>query len=154
MRGRFNEGDKNLYACGMSAWGTSQLMWGGGLYRIRATGKKLSVPTALKALRSGIELSFAHELDPAIAEDISNYKIEIWALKRSKKYGSDRYDKKQLVINSAQILKDGKTIKLFIEDIQVTDGMSISYKLKDIEGFKIEGKLQNTIHQLGSENPI
>ena len=99
-------------------------------------------------------MSFAHEIDPSIAEDLSNYEIETWGLKRSKKYGSDRYEKKKLLIANAQVLKDGKTIKLFIPDIKVTDGMTISYKLKDAEGFLIEGKLQNTIHQLGKENHI
>ncbi len=39
MRGRFNPGDGQLYACGMSAWGTDQLLRGGGLYRVRYTGK-------------------------------------------------------------------------------------------------------------------
>lgn len=154
MRGRFNEGDGNLYACGMSAWGTSQLMWGGGLYRVRATDKKLSVPIDLKAKESGIELSFAHELDVASAEDLSNYQIETWGLKRSKKYGSDRYDKKELKVTKVQVLNRGMTVKLFVDDMAVCDGMKITYDLKDVEGFEIAGKVQNTIHQLGKDLAI
>ena len=60
MRGRFNPGDGQLYACGMSAWGTNQMLRGGGLYRIRYTGKPLTTPIHLKTTTSRIviELRF------------------------------------------------------------------------------------------------
>mgnify|MGYP003334164573 FL=1 len=62
MRGRFNPADGQLYACGLSAWGTSQVMKGGDLYRLRYTGKPLSTPTELNVLKDGIQLTFAQPL--------------------------------------------------------------------------------------------
>ena len=58
MRGRFNNQDGQLYVCGMSAWGTNQMMRGGGFYRIRFTGKTLSVPTKMNVHEKHISLDF------------------------------------------------------------------------------------------------
>jgi hypothetical protein len=148
MRGRFNPGDGQLYACGMSAWGTNQMMKGGGLYRLRYTGKPLPIPTQLNAEQKGMKLVFATELDPAKATDPTNYKVKTWRLVRSSKYGSDRYDVQELTIAKAELGEDSKTVKLFLPDIAPVDVMTISYDLSDIEGNKMEGTLQNTIHNL------
>lgn len=148
MRGRFNPGDGQLYACGMSAWGTNQMMKGGGLYRLRYTGKPLPIPLKLNAEENGIKLGFATELDPAKATNPANFTVKTWGLVRSSKYGSDRYDVQELAITRAELGEDGKTVKLFLPDIAPVDVMTISYDLSDIEGNKIEGVLQNTIHNL------
>ena len=44
MRGRFHPRDGQLYACGMFAWAGSATQ-PGGLYRIRATGQPMHLPT-------------------------------------------------------------------------------------------------------------
>jgi hypothetical protein len=151
MRGRFNPGDQQLYACGMSAWGTNQMLRGGGLYRVRYTGKTLSTPIALKVTRTAIILNFAHQLDKEKAEDVNNYKINSWDLLRSSAYGSDRYDEKTLNINATELSEDGKTIKLFVDTLEKVDVMTIAYALQDISGKPLKGTLQNTIHQLADE---
>lgn len=148
MRGRFNADDGHLYACGMSAWGTSQLMRGGGLYRIRYTGKPLAIPIQQETFTDGIELKFSEQLDKTKAEEISSYKIEIWDLIRSRKYGSDRHNKKLLEVKKAQLLSDGVTIKLFIPDIKIVDVITIEYDLINSDQEVMAGSLQSTIHNL------
>lgn len=151
MRGRFNPDDGQLYACGMSAWGTNQMLRGGGLYRIRYTGKPLTTPIDFKTSTKGIRLKFASKLDPEKAAEKKNFVINTWNLKRSSAYGSDRYDKKELKIQKATLSEDGQTIQLFLKDIEPVDVMTISYDISDIHGIPFKGTLQNTIHELTEE---
>ncbi|HEY9486927.1 MAG TPA: hypothetical protein VIQ51_01265, partial [Chryseosolibacter sp.] len=148
MRGRFNPKDGQLYACGMSAWGTSRMEKGGGLYRLRYTGKPLTIPLELNALETGMKMSFAVELNRELAEDTSNYEVKTWELKRSSEYGSDRYNVKILKTANVSLSEDGKTVMLTLPDIQPVDVMTITYKLSDTKGTSMEGTLQNTIHNL------
>ncbi len=81
MRGRFNPNDEQLYACGMSAWGTNQMLRGGGLYRIRYTGKPMTLPVGLATSKEGIKLEFPEALDAESAQDIAKFQIKtlgIW----------------------------------------------------------------------------
>jgi hypothetical protein len=148
MRGRFNPADGQLYACGMSAWGTSQTMRGGDFYRLRYTGKPLSLPVKLGAEEDGITLTFAHELEEEKSKIAANYEVQTWDLKRSRKYGSERYNIQTLTISEVRISPDKKTIKLLLPGIKSTDVMTISYQVVDSEGNTFKGKLQNTIHHL------
>ena len=152
MRGRFNPKDGQLYACGMSAWGTNQMMKGGGLYRLRYTGKTLPIPLELNAEEDGMKLSFAEKLDPETANNPANYLVKTWRLVRSSNYGSDRYDKRELKINQAVLGEDGKTVKLIIADISPVDVMTIDYDLINTAGKPVKGILQNTIHNLKTKS--
>ena len=149
MRGRFNPGDQQLYACGMSAWGTNQMLRGGGLYRVRYTGKPLTTPIAFKAATNTIQLQFATGLDTPSAINTENFKIQSWNLLRSSAYGSDRYDEKTLKINEAVLSDDLKSIRLIIDDLQQVDVLTLDYDIKDVQGNPVKGSLQATIHQLG-----
>ena len=148
MRGRFNPQDGQLYACGMSAWGTNQMMRGGGLYRLRYTGQPLPIPLQLHAEENGMKFTFAAPLDPEKAEKTSNYEVKTWELKRSSEYGSERYNAQNLKITKAELSEDGKTVKLTLPGIKPVDVMTIHYQLTDTEGHLMEGTLQNTIHNL------
>ncbi|MEM6318580.1 MAG: DUF6797 domain-containing protein [Bacteroidota bacterium] len=151
MRGRFNPADGQLYACGMSAWGTSQLMRGGGLYRIRYTGKPLTIPIALKANPQGVSLTFAQPLAAAAAQNIANFEVKTWDLKRTADYGSDRYNIRTLKLTEAALAADGKTVSLYLPEIAPVDVMTIEYHLTDTEGTEVKGTVQNTIHELGTQ---
>ena len=148
MRGRFNPQDGNLYACGMSAWGTSQNMKGGEFYKLRYTGKPLSTPIGLSAEKDGIVLSFASKLDTSKTKNRTNFEVQTWELLRSHKYGSKRYNTKTLNISEVKISNDRKSVKLIIKNIARVDIMKITYKVKDVQGNLFEGKIQNTIHGL------
>lgn len=148
MRGRFNPEDGQLYACGMSAWGTNQMMKGGGLYRLRYTGQSLPIPLQLHAENNGMKFTFATPLEPGQAENVSNYEVKTWELKRSSNYGSERYNTTSLEVTKARLSEDGKTVKLTLSGIKPIDVMTISYQLTDTEGNSMKGTLQNTIHHL------
>ncbi len=154
MRGRFNPDDGQLYACGMSAWGTNQMLRGGGLYRIRYTGKPLTTPIDLKTTTSGITLQFDSKLDPQKSTNSNNYLIKTWDLKRSSKYGSDRYNEQVLAISQVEIQEDGKSVKLFIKDIKPVDVMSISYDISSLNEIPLKGTLQSTIHNLKEDSSL
>ncbi len=147
MRSRFNASDGHLYACGLSAWGTSQMMRGGEFYRLRYTGNPLPLPIALSAETVGIKLSFDSKLNPESLKP-ENFEIKTWDLVRSHKYGSDRYNVQSLAVDDVVQDKNGASVRLIIPDIAPIDVMTISYKVEDVNGNQFEGRIQNTIHGL------
>ncbi|MEM8488536.1 MAG: DUF6797 domain-containing protein [Bacteroidota bacterium] len=148
MRGRFNPKDGQLYALGMSAWATNQMIQVGGMYRIRYTGNDLQLPIAMKAYSSGMQLTFASPLDAKIATDPAQYTVTTWDLVRSRKYGSDRHNTQALEIEKVTISDDGKTVMLHLPAIAPTWIMEIKYNLKAKSGKMFDGVIQNTIYAL------
>jgi len=147
MRGRFHSGDGHLYLCGMFAW-AGNATHPGGLYRVRHTGRPIELPIRLSAHSGGIEIAFSEAMDPDSAADIRNYAIEAWDLKRSAKYGSEHLNQRPWKVASAQLMPDGKTVRLAIPDIAPTWGMEVGYRLKTDGGKPLSGKIHNTIHRL------
>lgn len=147
MRGRFNPTDGQLYACGMSAWGTNQMMRGGGLYRVRYTGKTIPIPVKMKVLEKSIVLDFDSPIDRNTASDLSNFEVKTWQLLRSKKYGSERLEQKVLKVTKSHA--EGNSLKLSIENLEKVDVFTIDYKIKNVKGELLSGSIQGTIHQLG-----
>jgi hypothetical protein len=141
-----------MYACGMYAWASNQDLSDGGLYRVRYTGKPAHVPIALSAHHDGMRITFSDALDPQSAKNPENYLIEIWSLKRTASYGSNRYGQRTLKVATVELSDDGRTILLALPDIQPTWCMQIAYHLKDAGGVDFNGVIQNTIHEL-SESP-
>lgn len=148
MRGRFNPSDGQLYACGLSAWGSSQPELG-GFYRIRYMGEKSTIPIGINAKQKGIRLKFSHELNLRDIKKVSSFQIQTWDLKRSRKYGSEHFNTKSLPVTKVEISADRKELFLTIPGIQPTWAMEINYQLTDKNGQPIKGLIQNTIHQLG-----
>ena len=148
MRGRFNPHDGQLYACGMVAWGSAQRQ-AGGIYRIRYTGKPAHLPLSLKATPRRMTIALSDPVDATSASDPKNYRIKVWALKRSANYGSKHYDEHELTIESAAVSKDGRTVELIVPDVAPTWGMEVRYALKGANGKSASGVIHNTIHQLG-----
>lgn len=146
MRGRFHPRDGQLYLCGMFAWAGSATS-PGGLYRLRATGEPMHLPTGLHATTAGLGLTFTSPLDPASvnAKDIH---IKTWSLKRTASYGSKHYDEQALEVRSAKLSADGKTLQLDVKDLQPTWCMEIAYTLMSAEGKPVRGVIHNTIHNL------
>lgn len=150
MRGRFNPGDGQLYACGLSAWGSSQSNLG-GLYRIKYNGEKAIIPIGIKAHQNGIEINFSHALDVQDADQNTSYKIQTWDLKRSRKYGSAHHNEKNLQASQVTLSSDKKTVFLIIPEIKPTWVMEITFQFTLPSGEKKQGLIQNTIYQLSKE---
>ncbi|MBC8096907.1 MAG: c-type cytochrome, partial [Akkermansiaceae bacterium] len=62
MRGRFHPQNGQLYACGMFAWAGNRTR-DGGFYRVRHTGKPITMPIGFHATTKGVELKFASPVD-------------------------------------------------------------------------------------------
>ena len=150
MRGRFHPDDQHLYLCGMAAWSTSQNMRGGDLYRVRYTGKTLTMPVKLNALQTGMKLTFADKLDPSRATDPASYTVQTWDLLRSSLYGSDRYNVKTLSVSNVELTNNNRAVLLTIEGIAPVDVMTIKYDIATEDGTGLQGTVQNTIHNLGT----
>ncbi len=148
IRGRMNPGDGQLYTLGMSAWATNQMIQVGGLYRVRYTGEDLYLPVGMKAMKTGIQLTFSEPLDADLARDADQYTISTWDIKRTRNYGSDRYNLEELEIDRVSVSEDGKTITIHMPDIKPTWIMEIKYSLKGEDGTTFEGVVQNTIYDL------
>ena len=73
---------------------------------------------------------------------------------RSKAYGSDRFDERQLSISKSELSANGKIIKLYVNDIQPVDVMTIAYDLKDQLNNELKVTIQNTIDLLKVDRQI
>lgn len=147
MRGRFNPLDGQLYCCGMFAWSSDQQQ-PGGLYRVRYTDDPMHLPVQLECQGQTVELSFTDALAADSANDVKNFRVETWDLKRTRNYGSKHYNEKRITIESAKLSDDQKTVVLEIPDLQATWCMRIQYSLKDLNGERFSGEIHNTIHKL------
>ncbi len=148
IRGRMNPQDGQLYVLGMSAWATNQMIQVGGIYRIRYTGNDLNLPVSMRALESGMELTFSEALDEEAAMDPERYVVSTWQLERTRNYGSERLDTKELVVSDVTVSSDGKTVHLTLPDIEPTWIMQIDYDLFSEDGTAFSGSIQNTIYDL------
>lgn len=148
MRARFSPVDGQLYVCGLSAWGTNQMMQEGGLYRIRYTGTPAALPVGLSALKRGIEIEFSESLGAATSLDASNYGVDVWSLKRSKNYGSDHYDERTLEITQVTLSEDRKRLTLHLPMISPTWCMEIRLNVVTADGRSVQRILNNTIYHL------
>ena len=146
MRGRFRPQDQQLYLAGMFAW-AGNATDPGGLYRLRATCKPILLPIELHVHDSTLELKFAELLEKA---SISAEKVAIktWSLKRTEKYGSEHYNQKTLDVHSAELSDDGKSVRIQVEALEPTWGMSIDFKFRSASGQPVTGVIHNTIHRL------
>ncbi len=147
MRPRFHPTDGNMYVCGMFAWAGNQTA-PGGFYRVRPTGKPVDLPLELHASKETITIRLTDKITEKSANDPANYKIKIWDLKRSAKYGSKHLDEKSLSVTKAKLLPNQQTVQLTIPELQPTKGMEIRYELTGEDGRSFSGTIHNTIHEL------
>ena len=148
MRGRFSPVDGQLYTCGMYAWAGNQTS-PGGFYRVRYTGQPADLPVGLKARVKTLEVTFTDPLDPAAAADVKTYAVKVWGLKRTQNYGSKHIDEHPLTVTKAELLADGKTVRLELPDLAPTWGMEVKDGLAGADGRPVAGVIHNTIHTTG-----
>jgi hypothetical protein len=149
MRGRFHPRDHSLYACGMFAWAGSATQ-AGGLYRIRATGHPMYLPTTLHVRRGELVIGFTDPLDRSVASKPENYALKTWSLKRTADYGSPHVDEKPLSVEAVAISDDGRTATLRIRNLSPTWGMEIVCRLKGSDGESFTRVIHNSIFNLGN----
>ena len=154
MRGRVNPKDGQVYVCGLRGWQTDGTK-DGAFYRVRYTGKPVTIPTELHVKANGVAITFAEPLDAATAQDGANYSVEQWNYIYSGNYGSpevspDDPKKKghdRVAVTSAKLSRDKRTILLEIP-VKPVMQMKIKFALKTEDGTPINHEIYNTIHRV------
>ena len=59
-----------------------------------------------------------------------------------------------MTISYVEIQDEGKSVHLYLKDIEPVDVMTISYELSDVNGTQLKGTVQNTIHNLGDDKSL
>jgi mono/diheme cytochrome c family protein len=156
MRARFHPTDGQLYVCGLFGWSSNKTR-PGGFYRVRYTGKAAHMPVEYKVASNGIQLTFSEPLDRGTATQVGNFALSQWNYRWTKNYGSAHYkvsDPKQeghdeVIVKSATLLPDNKTVFLEIDDLQTVMQMQIAWSLKNRDGTPFENEMHATINKLG-----
>ena len=125
QRGRFNAKDGQLYVSGMAGWGTYSPD-DGCFQRVRYTGAPVQLPDRFHVHRNGILLRFTEPLQREFVESIENHFAQCWNYRYSAGYGSREFSPSHygnpghdpVVIASAKILPDGRSLFLEIPDLQ------------------------------------
>ncbi len=147
MRGRFNPRDGQLYCCGMFAWAGNQQQ-PGGFYRVRYVDESVHLPVELNCSKNKLRLRFSDDLQPESASEARNFQIETWDLRRTKNYGSKHYNEQRLIVESARLLSDNRTVELIVPELRETWCMKIRYALSGMKGDRFSGEIHNTIHSI------
>ena len=89
LNGSVNPADGQLYLAGFQVlgWGTTSTRLA-GLGRVRYTGAKSTLASAVVPMDKGLLLRFESPLDPQKATDPRNYIVTTWHYVRTYKYGS------------------------------------------------------------------
>jgi hypothetical protein len=146
MRGRFHEPSGQLFCCGLYGWSGARTR-PGGFYRVRYVGGPVVMPTGMRSVAGGLELTFGAALEPEIAADTESYSIKTWSLRRTKNYGSKHYDVKQLVVKKAVLAAGGKTVRLEIVDLRPTMCIEVGCDLETADGKDLRAKIHGTLHK-------
>jgi len=175
MRARFNPKDGQLYVTGLRGWQTTATQ-NGCFQRVRYTGVAARMPIALAATKQGVRVDFTCELDAQAAADAGNWNLEAWNYVWSSAYGSPeisttetkvaatelgndgrlQFSKAQmaerkhdtLVVKSATLSADRRSVFLTIPDLRPAMQMQLKYELKSADGAELRGQVINTIHAL------
>lgn len=148
IRGRFSPADGQLYVGGMFSWAGSRQEQEGGLFRVAYKGGRVDMPVELRATEGGIDIGFSDPLDAESASETNRYRITVWDLKRTKRYGSEHFNERKLDAVKAELLDDGRTVRLQIPDLEPTWGMEVVCRMKGADGKEFRRVIHNTIHQL------
>jgi len=87
------------------------------LQRLDWTGKVPFEIHEMRAKPDGFELTFTQPVDPKTAGDIASYKIETYTYIYQSSYGSPEVDSTKPKIISAKVGRDGKSVRLIIDQI-------------------------------------
>jgi putative heme-binding domain-containing protein len=124
-RGRFSPRDGQLYVSGMNGWG-SYAIEDGCFQRVRWTGDPVMQPSAIRAHRDGVVVSFTAPLDSAVASRPELHFAQCWNYRYGPGYGSREYSPSHygtpghdpLAIAAVEVLPDGRSLFLALPGIQ------------------------------------
>lgn len=170
MRGRFHPTDGQLWVCGLKGWQTNAARLA-AFQRVRWTGRTPKNPTSITAVEDGIKISFSVKLDQELAEDTGSWAVNCWDYVWGPMYGSPEVsalnpdveqielakkkeirveEHDEMVVESATLLDDGKTVHLKLKNMQPVMQMHVQCDLESTDGDVIITDIWNTIHELGT----
>ena len=157
MRGTFSPKDGHLYIAGSTGWQTSAAK-DGCLQRVRRTGTVTRTPIAWHAYRNGLKVTFAEPLDKSAAEDPGSFAIHQWNYRYAASYGSKDYSvahpgkegRDEVVVRSAKVLPDGKSVFIGTDALQPVMQMELRYNLPFTSGSSAAGPLYLTLNKLAA----
>ena len=85
-------------------------------------------------------------IDAAAATELGNWPLRAWDLERTKKYGSDHRNERQLTVTGATISSDGRLVSLSVPDLGPTWCYSVEWKIRSADGAPVKGVLHGTLH--------
>lgn len=161
MRGRFHPSDGQLYVAGLFGWAGDKTR-PGGFYRVRHSGRTVTVPNTLHATRRGMLVRFTAPLDFKSASDPQNYSVWRWEYKRTANYGSQDYKisrkgergRDMVDVTGVRVSSDHKSVLIEIPDMQPCMQMEIRYNVNAADGTELEHVIQNTIHVVGENREL
>jgi hypothetical protein len=145
MRGRFHPTDGQLYTCGLYAWAGNR-QHPGGFFRVRRTDRPLTIPLGLHAEPGRLDIEFAVPLDEVAATELGHWTIRAWDLERTKKYGSQHLNERQLPVTAATVSSDGRRVSLTVPDFGPTWCYSVEWTIRTAAGEPVKGVLHGTLH--------
>lgn len=155
-RARFYEDKNVLFLTGLRGWQTNASK-DAGLYRVRYTGQKYLLPTALHVKPGKVEITFATPLDKSFAADADNYSVKRWNYRWTEAYGSPHFKpsnpkvqgEEEVEVEAADLSSDGKTVTLTIKDLKPVMQMKVTYNLKAADGAQVKNTIHHTINVVG-----
>jgi glucose/arabinose dehydrogenase len=87
------------------------------LQRLLWTGRVPFEVREMRARSDGFELTFTEPVDPAIAGSTGSYKMETYTYIYQASYGSPEVDKTTPAITSAEVAKDGLSVRLKVDGL-------------------------------------
>jgi putative heme-binding domain-containing protein len=153
-RGQFNPSDGQLYVSGMGGWG-SYTPADACFQRVRYTGDPVQLPVASHVHENGVLVTFSQALDRRVASDPRSHFVQAWNYRYSAAYGSPELSTRHpgvlghdpMVIRSATVLADGKTLFLELPELQPTSQLQLHLRVDPAPAAAHD--LFLTVHKLG-----
>ncbi|REK19971.1 MAG: hypothetical protein DWQ45_26010 [Planctomycetota bacterium] len=158
MRGRVSPHDGQLYLSGLRGW-TTRAVTDGCLQRLRYTGKRTALPTAVRTMQNGLSLTFSEPLDPDTAQDPGNYAIEQWNYRYSESYGSPDWSvanpnqegRDPVDVLSATLMDEGRTVFIETPPLVPVNQFAVTYRISAASGERIRQTYTHTLHAVPEE---
>ena len=162
QRARVNPVDGQYYVAGITGWDDSFATKYGSLDRIRYTGGEGFFMKEVNVRSNGIEITFNQKLNPEIAKQLDNYKIEQWNYRWTERYGSANWSVRNpeeqgqdtIAVKGVEISHDSKKVllKLSKDDLVPVDQMRIVLSLESEDGLPYKDSMYMTIHEVPDED--
>ena len=105
-----------------------------GLQRLVPTGDDVFEYHHISAEPDGFMLHFTRPVDEGIASDPGNWTIDQWGYRPTPDYGGGKIDNRNLDVESASVMDDGRSVRLVINGLKPNRVVRFHASLKDESG--------------------